>query len=239
MHLLGNLTKDAGLMPFQDYGFARITPGLVFQLIYVHQHRFGNSFTIEVVSRPLYYPTDVLILTPGNRLYKFASKGKEDKWWECTNAEQVQESFTEIRRLLRLYAFPFFEATRSGSEILKSRRKNIFGRSRYGKQISWGTHEWDLFDTGHLHLWNGNLPAARNCLNQAHEQFSPDSRDWAKDAARDCLMLLALTEKGATYISSYLDQIVRQSRRNLGLDNWSAPVGQNIDFGMPSSSVIP
>lgn len=222
--LLGDFTRDAGFLPYQDGGYARITDDYVFQLIYVQEHRFGTTFTIEIVSRPLYYPTDVLTLTPGNRLYKFASKGKVDKWWECNDAQQVQESFSAISRLLSLHAFPFFEASKSGSDMLKLRRRNIFGRRRFDRQVSWGSAEWELFETAHLYLWVGNLQAARTCLNEAHELFSADNRERAKEAARECLFLLALTEKGAVYISSYLNNIVRKNLEQLKLNNRSMPV---------------
>ncbi|MBL7710739.1 MAG: hypothetical protein JNJ86_16835 [Chitinophagaceae bacterium] len=226
--LLNNYTKQAGFSPYQDCGVARITNDHVFQLIYVHEHRFSETFTIEIVSRPLFYPTDILTLTPGNRLNKFASKGKVDKWWDTASPEQLQASFHEISQLLQVYAFPFFEATGSGKGIKQSRRTTIFGRSRFGKRVYWGAREWDLFETGHLHLWNGDLKAARTRLNDAHDLFSADKREWAAEAARDCLLLLALTEKGPSYISSYLDMVVRQSREKLGLLNWFPTTEQAI-----------
>jgi hypothetical protein len=218
--LLGDLSSNAGFLPYQDCGVARITADFVFQFIYVHEHRFDATFNIEIVSRPLFYPTDVLTLTPGNRLYKFATNGKFDKWWEHKGPEEVQESFVEISRLLQLYTFPFFEATSSGIGMVKSRRRNIFGRSTFGKRVNWGSQEWDLFETGHLHLWNGNLPVARNYLVQAYELFAEDNREWSGKAARECLLLLGLAGKGPSYISSYLDTTVRQSRENLKLMNW-------------------
>lgn len=218
--MLSDFTTNAGFLPYQDCGVARITNDLVFQLIYVHQHRFSATFTIEIVSRPLYYPTEELTFTPGNRLNMFASKGKVDKWWDSANPEQLQASFHEISQLLQVYAFPFFEATGSGKKIKKSRRTSIFGRSRFGKRVCWGATEWDLFETGHLHLWNGDLKAARSSMNEAHELFSNDKREWAIATAQDCLRILALTEKGPSYISSYLDKVVRQSREKLGLVNW-------------------
>jgi len=219
--LLGDLTMDAGFLPYEDCGVARITEDSVFQLIHVQAYRFGPTFTIEIVSRPLFYPTEELTLTPGNRLYKFFSKGSVDKWWDYSNPEQLQASFNEISQLLQVYAFPFFEATGSGKQIMQSRRTNIFGRSRFGKRVCWGATEWDHFETGHLHLWNGDLKAARTSLNEAHDLFSSDKREWATEAASNCLRILALTEKGPSYISSYLDMVVRQSREKLGLMNWA------------------
>lgn len=225
---LADFAQDAGFLPYRDCGVARITNDLVFQLIYVHEHRFSATFTIEIVSRPLFYPTEELIFTPGNRLNKFASKGKVDKWWDTANPEQLQVSFHEISQLLQVYAFPFFEATGSGKEIKQARRINIFGRSRFGKRVCWGATEWDLFETGHLHLWNGDLNAARSSMNEAHELFSFDKREWARAAAQDCLRILALTGKGPSYISSYLDRVVRQSREKLGLVNWLPSTEQAI-----------
>lgn len=218
--LLNDFTKQAGFFPFQGCGVARISADYVFQLIYVHEHRFGETFTIEIVSRPLFYPTDVLTLTPGNRLYKFASKGKVDKWWDYKNPEQLQASFNEISQLIQDFALPFFEATGSGKGILQARRTSIFGRNRFGQRVCWGAAEWDHFETGHLHLWNRDLKAARTSLNEAHDLFSTDKREWATETAKECLRILALTEKGPSYISSYLDTTVRQSREKLGLVNW-------------------
>lgn len=215
--ILNDFATEPGFLPYQDCGVARITAGSVFQLIYVQENRFVPTFTIEIVSRPLFYPNKELVLTPGNRLNKFATNGRLDKWWLYEVPAQARESFIEIRRLLQLYAFPFFEATSSGPLIGKSSRRNIFGRSKFGKRINWGSPAWDLFETGHLHLWNGDMQKARNSLNDAHELFSADNRKWATEAAKECLRLLALIEKGTVYISSYLDLTVRQSRENLGL----------------------
>lgn len=161
-------------------------------------------------------------------MFKFANKGKVDKWWDTTNPEQLHVSFNEISQLLQLYAFPFFEATGSGKGIVKSRRTSIFGRSRFGKRVCWGAPEWDLFETGHLHLRNGDLKAARSSLNEAHELFSADKREWARAAAQDCLRILAFTEKGPSYVSSYLDIVVRKSREKLGLMNWFPSTEEEI-----------
>jgi len=216
---LYDLTTKDGFMPYRDCGVARITAGYVFQVIYIEEHSFGEKFTIEIVSRPLYYPTDMLVLTPGNRLFKFAAKGQTDRWWDCSSLEKVRESFTEISGLITRYAIPFFDKTGSGKEIIKSRRRNIIGRSRFGKRVNWGTTERDLFETGHLFLWERDFKAARKYINQAYELFYMENTQWAKDTAGECLRILALIEKGPVFSATYLERTAENSRRTLALNN--------------------
>ena len=135
-------------MPLQAYGFkpykstylARLTEENVFQLIYIGSTKYGGKIKVSISIRPLYCPNREFISSqPGNSIYSFKTKNKRDKTWDMLAEKEIDGNLEEIRNLLIEYAIPFFDSTKTSQNIINSYKKNIFGFSKLGRRIYWGS----------------------------------------------------------------------------------------------------
>lgn len=209
---------------FKSYGtsyLARLTSGNILQLINFLKYRFGGQFKIEIAIRPMFCPHDnYLTLLPGNSLYGMATNNKSDKWWKSTTKEEIDESLKDIHNLIHQFALPFFEATTNSCDILTSYKKNIFGKSKFGNKICWGTEGWENFDFAHIYLHEDDRSNALKQIQKAYKEFQSDDREWAKVAASKCLEIMKIIHSGHSEINQYLEQTTRISKHNLKLENW-------------------
>ena len=219
--LIDRPLKDFGFKPYKTSVLGRLTEDNVFQFIDFHKYRFGGQFTVEIAIRPLYCPhDDHLTLLPGNRLYSMATNGKSDKWWMYSNEQEANESFAEVHKLIADFAFPFFDATLTSKQIIKSYERNFLGASKFGKRISWGTIGWEDFDFGHIYLRGGDNKNALKHFHKCFKEFNNDSRDWAQTAAKKCLDIKAIINSGQQNIEQYLIDTIKDSKQKLKLSQW-------------------
>lgn len=219
--LIDKNLQDLDFKPYGTSYLARLTSGNILQLINFHKYRFGGQFKIEIAIRPMFCPHDnYLTLLPGNSLYGIATNNKSDKWWKSTTKEEIEESLKDIHNLIHQFALPFFEATTTGSDILRSYKKNIFGISKFGNKICWGTEGWENFDFAHIYLHEGDRSNALKQIQKAYNEFQSDDREWAQVAASKCLEILKFINSGHSEINRYLEQTTRISKKNLKLENW-------------------
>ncbi len=210
-----------GFKPYGTSYLARLTSGNIFQFIHFHKYRFGGQFKIEIAIRPMFCPHEnYLTLLPGNSLYGMATNDKNDKWWKSSTKEEIDESLNDIYKLIHQFALPFFEATTNSCDILKSYKKNIFGKSKFGNKICWGTEGWENFDFAHIYLYEGDRSNALKQITKAYNEFRTDDREWAQIAASKCLEIQTIIHSGQSEIKRYLEQTTRISKQNLKLENW-------------------
>ncbi len=213
--------KELGFKPYKSSILGRLTDDNVFQFIDFHKSKYGGQFTIDIAIRPMYCPhEDYLSLLPGNRLYSMATNGKSDKWWTHSTQQETDESFKEIYKLIQDFALPFFDATLTSKQIIKSYERNFLGASKFGKRISWGTIGWEDFDFGHIYLRYGDNKNALKHFNKCFKEFNTDSRDWAQTAAKKCLDIKAIINSGQHNIEQYLVDTIKDSKQKLKLDQW-------------------
>ena len=219
--LLDNPLKEFGFKPYKTSFLARLTSDDVFQFIDIHKYRYGGQFTIEIAVRPLYCPhEEYLTLLPGNRLYSIVTKGKSDKWWPNTTEIETDESFMEVFRLICESAMPFFDSTKTSTDIIKSYEKNFLGINKFGNSICWGTTGWENFDFGHIYLKAGNTKKAIRQFDLCYKEFIKDNRDWAQIAAKKCIEIKNVINLGHVEIEKYLEKTIIQSKNNLKLNEW-------------------
>lgn len=212
---------NLGFKPYGTSYLSRLTAGNIFQIINFQKYRLGGQFRIEIAIRPMFCPHEnYLTLLPGNSLYGIATNNKSDKWWKSTTKEEIDESLKDIYNLINQFALPFFEATTTGNDILKSYKKNVFGISKFGRRICWGTIGWENFDFAHIYLNESDRSNALKQISKAYTHFKSDDREWAQIAASKCLEIQTIIHSGQSEIDRYLEQTIRISRQNLKLEDW-------------------
>jgi len=213
--------KELGFKPYKSSFLGRMTDDKVFQFLDFHKYRFGGQFTVEVAVRPMYCPHDEYVtLLPGNRLYSIATNGKGDKWWKNSTEQETDESFNDVYNLIIKHALPFFDATTTSEDIIKSYEKNFLGISKFGKRIYWGTIGWQNFDFGHIYLKFGDKKNAIKQFNKCYKEFITDSRDWAQEGAKKCLLIKQIIASGQNDIDRYLNDTIKESKEKLKLLDW-------------------
>lgn len=224
------LIKNTVLEPLSHLGFklygkdhvCRMTEDGVFQVISFTKSTYGGgNFKVSISIRPMYCPNeDYLTSQPGNYLHMMARNGKPGKYWNYATDANANQSFKEITALLNKYALPFFEATKSSTGIIACYEKNIFGRRKFGKRIDWGTEGWENYDFGHIYLRAGNVKKALRQFTKCYREFKSDNLDWAQAVAKNCLRIKQLIKTGQPGIEQYIEEVMRNSRQNLKLENW-------------------
>jgi len=209
--------KELGFKKYKTSSLGRMTDDNVFQFIDFQKSAYGGEqFTLNVTIRPMYCPhEDYLTLLPGNRLGSMATNGEQDLWWNYSSEVEGNSSFTEIFDLLNKHAIPFFDSTMRSHDIIKTYEKNIFG-----KKVQWGTIGWENYDIGHIYLKAGDNKKATIQFDNCYKVFRSDDRDWAQNAAKECLDIMTVISSGQTSIDKYLGDMIKESRQNLKLTEW-------------------
>ena len=209
--------KELGFKKYKTAFIGRMTDDNVFQFLdFQKSAHGGEQFTLNVTMRPMYCPhEDYLTLLPGNRLGSMATNGKQDKWWNYSTEVEANSSFMEIFNLLTKHAIPFFNATMTSYDIVKSYEKNIFG-----SKVGWGTVGWENYDLGHIYLKAGDNKNAIKQFDTCYKGFSKDDRYWAQSAAKECVDIKTIINSGQTSIDKYLADTIKESKQNLKLTKW-------------------
>ncbi len=83
-----------------------------------------------------------------------------------------------------------------------------------------GTQSWENYDFGHIYLRAGNIKKSLRQFGKCYREFKSDTRDWAQAAAKECLGIKQLVKAGQPGIEQYLEDVIRDSRQKLKLENW-------------------
>jgi hypothetical protein len=214
--------KELGFRKYKSSVIARLTSGDVFQFLDFQKAAYGGqSFTINVAIRPLFCQNyNYLILNPGNRLGNMSKDYKRDKWWYYKTKEEGNKSFIDVFNQIEKYVIPFFEATMSSEEIISSYQKNIFGISKFGDRVSWGTIGNLDFELGHIYLHTGQINKAINHFDACYKEFKKDDRGWAQNKASECLKINNIITSGQPHIDKYISDTIKNSKENLNLLDW-------------------
>lgn len=221
-HYIEEPLKALGFKKYKTSVIARLTTDNVFQFLDFQKSWYGGqNFTINACIRPLFSRNyEYLTLRPGNRLGSMSEKLKSDIWWNYSTQEQGDKSFSEIIDIILETAIPFFDATKTSKEIISSYEKDSLEKTKLGERVQWGTMGWKDFDFGHIYLQAGQIENAIKHFNSCYEIFGKDDRDWAQDAAKECLEIKHIIELGQPEIDNYLADTINDSKQKLKLVAW-------------------
>lgn len=219
--IIDNALIEYGFKEYRATSLARVTEGNILQCIYFHKYRFGGQFKVIVAARPLFCQNEEdLDHHPGNSLLRMSTNTKDDRWWISSDDSVTKKSLEEVLKLINKYAMPFFDAMTNSRDILKTKKKNILGLSRFGGRIDWGPAGYEEFDLGHIYLESRNIRNAIANFNISYKEFKKDKRDWAHANASKCLEILQIIEMGQVFIDAYVQNTIRDSKHKLKLTNW-------------------
>lgn len=210
-----------GFKSYGKDGFGRITHGNVFQFFLFNIHRHTDTFTIDIGIRPMYCENgEHLNLRPGNRLGKMATKPGLDKWWPCFTDEETDKSVSEILDLFIEFVLPFYNSTRTSTEIIQSYKKNFLGRSKFGNRVSWGTPCYECFDFGYIYLKAGDFSQVSAEFDKCYQFVASSTIESEQMLTEKYLKLKQLCKPGNKEATEYLEIQTQKSLLNLKLEKW-------------------
>jgi hypothetical protein len=213
--------KRYGFRLYEKNVLGRLTHDDVFQFLVLNKHRHTETFTVDVAIRPMYCENgNYLTLRPGNRLGKIVTNGRLDTWWNGETAESAEKNFAEVLQHIYESVLPFFNSTRTSSELVQSFKKNIFGNSKFGKKIDWGTSDNSSFDFAYIYLRAGDSKNSLKELEKCLSHFSAHGEDRYNRAIEHCVQLKKLAQSGKANIDEYLGKKISEGKVNLKLTNW-------------------
>jgi len=69
-------------------------------------------------------------------------------------------------------------------------------------------------------LKSGDKKNAIQQFNKCYKEFISDSREWAQEAAKKCLVIKQIIASGQNDIDKYLNDTIKESKQKLKLLNW-------------------
>ncbi|WP_144884899.1 hypothetical protein [Lacibacter cauensis] len=210
-----------GFKQYGKDGFGRMTHDQVFQFFIFNVHRHTHTFTLDISIRPMYCENqNYLVLRPGNRLGKLATKNGLDTWWPSDTDEVTEKSLTEVLRLLQESVLPFYNNTRTSEEIIKSYQKNFFGKNKFGDRVSWGSPGYECFDFGYIYLRAGAYEKALKEFERCSKFVSESNYESERQRNEKYLKLIELCKTGKQDVNAYLQNQIQNSLSNLKLADW-------------------
>lgn len=210
-----------GFKQYGKDGFGRITHDQVFQFFVFNVHRHTNTFTLDIGIRPMYCENQkYLVLRPGNRLGKLATKNGLDTWWPSDTDELREKSLIEVLRLFQESVLPFYNSTRTSVDIIKSCQKNFLGKNKFGDRVRWGTPGYECYDFGYIYLQAGEYKKASKEFEKCLKMIDATSIESESEQSEEYQKLILLCKMGKSDINVFLQKQIQISLTNLNLENW-------------------
>jgi len=176
----------------------RIEHGIL-QFLIVHvSSRGSRHFSVQYASLSLFRPRDVLSLSPGGILgpsgkprarYHLFRRQPQPSWFQGATEAEATESMRRILILVKGEALPFFQQTRTASDLLEHLRHE-----------TWASRHHLEFEIGCCLARLDQHPEAHAHLEQALFQYEADGRDWcAREAGRVRELLAAIERNEADH----------------------------------------